>query len=67
MNKETKIILFMNIFKNDEKCKRIKLNTLDYLINIKEFFSKKIYQIFTFLTKKIQLKSQKSRNRKNFI
>jgi hypothetical protein len=67
MNKETKIILFMNIFKNDEKCKRIKLNTLDYLINIKEFLSKKIYQIFTFLTKKIQLKSQKSRNRKNFI
>ena len=57
----------MNIFKNDEKCKRIKLNTLDYLINIREFLSKKIYQIFTFLTKKIQLKSQKSRNRKNFI
>ena len=67
MNEEKKTIDYINIFKDDEKYIKIKLNALDYLINIREFLSKKkIYQIFIFLTKKIQLKSKKMKKQIKF-
>ena len=48
MNEEKKTIDYINIFKDDEKYIKIKLNALDYLINIREFLSKKKFIKFLF-------------------
>ncbi len=41
MNEESKTINYINIFKDEKKCIKTKLNAFDYLINIREFLSKK--------------------------
>ncbi len=37
MNEESKTINYINIFKDEKKCIKTKLNAFDYLINIREF------------------------------
>ena len=61
MNEEKKTIDYINIFKDDEKYIKIKLNALDYLINIREFLSKKKnLSNFYFFNKKNSIKIEKN-------
>ena len=61
MNEEKKTINYINIFKDDEKYIRTKLNAYDYLINIREFLSKKKnLSNFYFFNKKNSIKIEKN-------